>query len=163
MSVAVTYESKCTVLETLEANIDSLGSDKQVTHNQFNTSQSLTNATTPPVTKVAAAVVALVDSAKTIDLTELTGTNGVTVNGTGLKVQVLKFKNKEDSANAMSIVPGETNGYDLGGADMKVTLQPGQEVTLYGNDASPDIGGTDKTLDLAGTAVQECELMIVMG
>lgn len=163
MSVAVTYESKCTVLETLEANIDSLGSDKQVTHNQFNTAQSLTGSTTPPVTKVAAAVVPLVAGAKTIDLTALTGTNGVTVNGTGLKVQILKFKNKSDSANEMSIEPGETNGYDLGGSDMKVTLQPGQEVTLYGNDASPDIGASDKTLDLVGTLAQECELMIVMG
>ena len=78
-------------------------------------------------------------------------------------MQVLKFKNKSDSANEMSIEPGETNGYDLGGADMKVTMQPGQEVTLYGNDASPDIGASDKTLDLAGTGAQECELMIVMG
>jgi len=163
MSVEVTYESKVTVKETLEANIDSLGSDKSITHTQFNTAQSLTGSTTPPVTKVAAAVVALDAGAKTIDLAALTGTNGVTVNGTGLKVQVLKFKNKSDSANEMSIEPGESDGYDLGGSDMKVTMQPGQEVTIYGNDASPDIGASDKELDLAGTGAQECELMIVMG
>jgi len=163
MSISVTYQSKITVVETLETNTDSLGNDKQVTHDQFDTAKSLTSGTTPPVTKMAAFVQALTAGAATIDLSSLTGVNGATVDGTGLKVQILKIKNKAESANPMSIAPGASNGYDIFGADFKITLQPGQEATLYSNDASPDIGAEDKTLDLAGTAEQECEISIVMG
>jgi len=163
MSVNVNYQSKITAVETLEANIDSLGTDKQVTHNQFDTTKTLTSSTTPPVTKIAAFPQALTAGAATIDLTSLLGVNGAAVSGLGLKVQILKIKNKVGSANPISIAPGAANGYDIFGADFKVTLQPGQEATFYSNDATPDIGAEDKTLDLAGTDEQECEITIVMG
>ena len=163
MTVNINYQSKITAVETLEANVDSLGTDKQVTHNQFDTTKALTSGTTPPVTKIAASVQALTAGAATIDLTNLLGVNGAVVDGTGLKVQILKIKNKAESANPISIAPGASNGYDIFGADFKVTLQPGQEATLYGNDATPDIAAEDKTLDLAGTGAQECEIIVVMG
>jgi hypothetical protein len=85
----------------------------------------------------------------------------VIVDGTGLKVQVLKVKNL--GANALSIVPGASAGYDLLAADMKIVLAQNQEVMIFGNDATPDVGPTDKTLDLTGTLVQESEWMIVLG
>lgn len=161
MAVIVTYRSDCSVIETLTGNIDSLGTDKEVTHNAFNETKTLNSGSTPPATKVAAFIQALDAGAATIDLTALIGTNSAPVDGTGLKVQVLKFKNL--GANTISLTPGAVDGYDIFGSDFKVTLSQNQEVLLYGNDSTPDVGGTDKTLDLAGTTTQTCEIMIILG
>ena len=161
MSVNVTYQSRCTVLETLETNIDSLGLDKEITHNAFNTDVSLTVGTTPPATKVAAFVKALDAGAGTIDLTALTGTNGAAVNGTGLKVQVFKIKNLGE--NTLTIEPGVATDYLLLGAAFKIILAQNQEFLFYGNDAAPDIGADDKVIKLTGTLVETCEVTIVMG
>ncbi|KKK95666.1 hypothetical protein LCGC14_2670530, partial [marine sediment metagenome] len=101
MAVEVTYAANCTVVEELTGNTDSLSAaDKEVTHSQFNTSDTLNAGSTPPATKVAAFVQALTAGTATIDLTALIGTNGATVDGSGLKVQVLKMKNL--GANVMS-------------------------------------------------------------
>ena len=162
MSVNVSYNAAVTVQEVLEANpYSSPATQRTVTHTLFNSQKNLNGSSTPPVTKVAAFKAALVAGAKTLDLTALPGTNGVTVDGTGLKVQVLKVKNL--GANALSIVPGASGGSDLLAADMKIVLAQNQEVMIFGNDATPDVGPTDKTLDLAGTLVQESEWMIVLG
>ena len=114
MSVELTYAATVTVVETLEDNVPAAtGANRKVRHDQFNGAAGLTASTTPPVTKVAAFEKALSAGAATIDLTNLTGTNGATVDGTGLKVQVLKIKNKATNANPITIKTGLTDGYDL--------------------------------------------------
>lgn len=161
MAVNVAYRSMVTVTETLGNNTDSLAEAKRVViHDEFNTAEALTSLS--PVTKVAAFVQALSSTTATIDLCDLTGTNGATVSGAGLKVQVFKMKNLGD--NVMSITFGGTHPYEMMGSDFKVELQSGQEFTFYGNDATPDIASdsADK-MDLVGTGVETCEIMIVMG
>jgi len=164
MAVSVTYASTVTVAETLPGAIPSaLAAKKIVTHDVFNTSLTLNAASTPPASTMAAFTQALSGNTATIDLTTLVGTNGSVVNGTGLKVQLLKAKATATNANPITISVGAANGYDLSGAAFSVTLSAGQEVTLYGNDASPDIAAGDKEIDLLGTGAQTIDIMIVMG
>ena len=164
MSVRVDFRTILTASEKLEGNPDSApDTTREVVHTNFNTSLSLKSDSTPAISKMAAFVQALTGGAATIDLTALTGTNGATVDGTGLKVQAIKLKSKDANENTISVEPGVANPYDMFGSDFKVTLSPGQEVTLFGNEATPDISGTDKTLDLAGTGVEELEVIVVMG
>ena len=115
-----------------------------------------------PVTKSVYFVVSLSGGAATIDLTSLTGVNNESVDGTGLKLQVLKMKNRTGNAT-MTIDVGASNGYELAGAGFEATLQAGQELTFFGNDATPDIGASAKTLDLTGTGTESAEISIVMG
>lgn len=167
MSVALTYRSQVTVAETLTdadgVSLSASETNRVVTHDQFNTTASLTSATTPPVTTVAAFRQALTDGAATIDLTALPGTNGASVSGTGLKVQAIKFKALSTNANVITITEGASNGYALAGASWSVALLAGQEFTLYGNDATPDVAAGDKTIDLAGTGTQSVDVIVVLG
>jgi hypothetical protein len=164
MSVEVTYAATATVVETLEDNVPAATApNRKVRHDQYNGAATLSASTTPPVTKVAVFEKALAAGAATIDLTALTGTNEATVDGTGLKVQVLKIKNKSTNANPITIKVGLTDGYQLAGANFEAQISPGQEFLFYGNDATPDIGAAAKTLDLAGTGSQAAEVLIVMG
>ena len=78
MSIAVTYNSQASIVETLEGEYISPG-DPTVTTNGLNTTAGLTASTTPPVTKYSAFQKALSTGTGTIDLTSLTGANGATV------------------------------------------------------------------------------------
>lgn len=161
-SVTVTYAATCTVAETLATNTGSApASTRVVTHTEYNEAASLTASTTPPVTTVAEFLLTLSGGAATVDLRALTGTNGASIDGNGLKVQVLRVKNL--GANIMTIVPGASNGIDLLGASSSLTIPAGGHAMIYFNDASPDISGTDKTLDVTGTTTQTSEWTIVMG
>lgn len=162
MAVSVDYALKCTITETLPSNTDSApDATRKITHTAFNESGTLTASTTPPVTKQASFVKTLSAGTGSIDLTSLTGTNGATVDGTGLKVQILRVKNL--GANNLVIVPGASNGIDLMGASSSITVFPGASFEYYFNDGSPDIASGDRTLDLTGTGSQTSEWTIVMG
>lgn len=164
MSVSVTYGATCTVIETITTGTPAASdANARVTHNLFNSSASLSGSTTPPATTVAAFELALVAGAGSIDLRALSGTNGATIDGNGLKVQVLKIKAKATNENVISVAVGASNGYELAGADFKITLQPGQEFLFYGNDETPDIADADKVLDVAGTGTQGLDVIVVMG
>ncbi len=164
MSVVVTYISNLTVKETLETNVPAAEAAKRiVTHDQFNFTDTLNSGTPDPVTKVAAFEVTLSAGTATIDLTTLTGTNGVTVDGSGLKVQVAKFKNKNGNVAVMSVVDGVTNGYDGFGTNFEINLLPNAEVLFLLKDQGADISGTNKTLDIAGSGVEVLQVELVMG
>lgn len=162
MSVSLTYAAVVTARETLETSVAAAtAGNRVVIHNQYNSSATLDANTTPPVTKVAAFSQALTAGAATIDLTALTGTNGASVDGTGLKVQVFKIKNK--GANNLTVKFGASNPYNLLGASWTLILAQNQEITVYGNDATPDIASGAKNIDLSGTTTQTSEVVIVMG
>lgn len=164
MAVALTYATNLTVVETLANNTPSApDATRKVTHTNFNSAASLSAATTPPVTTAAFFQQLLTAGAATIDLTALTGTNGATVNLTGLKVQAIKFKALATNANPITIGEGASNGYELLGSGWTLDLAPGQEIVIYGNDATPDVGGSAKEIDLAGTGTQGLEVSIVAG
>jgi len=83
------------------------------------------------------------------------------VDGTGLKVQLFKIKNK--GANNLTVKFGASNPYNLLGASWTMILAQNQEITMYGNDATPDISSSAKNIDLSGTTTQTSEVVIVMG
>lgn len=162
MSVTVNGINKISVIETLETNTDSSSTANSIiTHSEFDETYTLNNGTTPPVTKSAFFVQALSGDTATVDLMSLTGVNGATVVGDGLKVQFLRVKNL--GAATLSLTFGALTPYELSGADWKQTLQQGQIFTYYGNDATPDIGGGAKHIDLSGTGVETSEWTVVMG
>lgn len=156
------YSSIVTGLQTLDTGISSSASDNTVRHNVINTFQTLNASSTVPVTKMIWVNQALSGGAKTIDLTALTGTNGATVDFTGLKVQVAKFKNPSGNA-AMTVKFGGTNPYNLLGASWTLILLADQEITLYLADAAPDVAGGAKTIDLSGTGSEVLEVQLFAG
>ena len=156
------YQAKVTVTEILAANAGSL-SDKTVKHSAYDSAQTFDADSDVPVTKVAAFEADLAAGSGSIDLTALTGTNGATVDGTGLKVQAIKLIAKADNANPLTIAVGAANGYELLGANFEVALSAGQEVTIFGNEAAPEIGGAAKAFDLTGTGEQGLYVIVVMG
>ena len=163
MSVTVTFTSYLKAVETLVTNVPAASaSGNTITHDQFGTLKTLNASSTPPVSKMAAFQQALTAGAATIDLTSLTGTNGASVDGTGLRVQAIKFRNPAAN-DPMTIVEGAANSYDGVGADFSLVLAGGAEALLFLNDAGTDISGTNKTLDISGTAVEELDVEIIMG
>lgn len=164
MSVTLNLLSNITVAEILETNVPAATSNKRtITHDQFNTAATLNAESTPPATKVACFEQTLTGGTDTVDLTNLTGTNGSSVDGTGLRVQAMKVKSKSDNSGSATIAIGASNGYDGFGANFEITLAPGGEQTIFTNDAGGDIGATKKDLDITGTADDVLEIAIVMG
>lgn len=157
--VSAAYALKCDATEQLDSAPGA--NSPQITHNKYSSSGTLTPTSTVPGTKVVANRYALVAGAKTLDLTALVGTNGVTVDGTGLKLQILKLKNV--GANRMTFAQGGSNAYQVGGANFTIPLEPNQEVLLFGADLNPDVSGTVKNIAVTGTGTQEFEVVLVMG
>lgn len=163
MPVSLTVGMKITSVETISANVPAAATnDKTITHSGFNKPDTTLNASsTPPVTKCSYSQPALSGGAYTINLAALTGSNGVAVDLTGLKVQAVKIKN--NGANPMTFTEGASNGYALLGTTFLFTVQPGQEIMLLGNDATPDVAAGDRTIDVTGTGTQSFDLAVVAG
>lgn len=129
---------------------------KTVQHTLFDES-----ITPSPATIFSGDVYALSTGAKTLDLRALYTVGGGTGDGNGLKVQAFYFKNL--GANAMTIVGGASNGYLIFGTSGSVVVQPGGSLCLFHNDASADVSGTVKTIDVSGTGSQEFEAAFILG
>lgn len=160
MAVQATVTLGVSVRETLEVGVDGANAPV-VRHDQFPSNITLNGSSAAPVTKPVVDNLALSAGAYTIDLTSMTGTNGAAVNGTGLKVQAIHIRN--NGAAAMTITPGSSNPYNLLGSSFSVVLAPGQEFAFYGNEAAPDISGSAKEIDIAGTGTDDFDLSLVMG
>jgi hypothetical protein len=165
MAVSVAYSSLVTSTEILTGNTvgTSTSAARTISHANYNTTAALTSLTTPPVTLCAYFLKTMSAGAATIDLTALVGTNDVAVDFTGLKVQIAKFKNPSTNANPITVTFGASNGYLLGGSAWKYILQPGAEIVCYTNDASPDVGGSTKTIDISGTSAQALQCTLIAG
>lgn len=162
MSVQVSVAMKCTAVETIATNADSVtGDGAKVTHNVFDFSTSLNDATTVPVTKVSAQVITLSSGAAVLDLTALTGINGGTVNATGLKLQVWKLKNL--GANTMTFSNGASNSYGALGTTYSFVLASGQRAMFFFNEAAPDVASNAKNIAVAGTGSQTFQNEMIFG
>lgn len=161
MAIRTTYRSMIETTETFSDSDYPAVKSPPLTHSGFDSRKDLDAATTPAVTKAAYFEKSLTAGAGTIDLTALTH-NGQAVDLTGLKVQCLRIKNKIGNA-AMTFAEGASNGYALLGASWLATLLAGQEITLFGNDATPDVAAGDRTIDITGTGTEQCEVSIVAG
>lgn len=129
---------------------------RTVNHNQFDET-----ITPSPATIFSGNVYALVTGALTLDLRVLHTVAGGTGDGNGLKVQGFFFKNL--GANTMTVTTGGTNGYTLLGASGLAVVQPGGSVAAFHNDASADVSGTVKTIDVTGTGTQTFEFAVILG
>jgi len=160
MSVSVVWAQTITTTETLsDAGLAS--ASNAVIHNAYNEGATLTAGTTPPVTKIAEFLLTLTTGAATIDLRNLTGTNGAVIDGNGLKLQLFRVKNL--GANVMTFTFGASNPYNIFGSTGILEVPVGGVFMLYGADALPDIGGSAKTIDVSGTGAQTAEVTIIMG
>lgn len=161
MSISVAFASTLTVTEVIENNtVTASAANRTVTHNSLNLTATLNSGTTPPVTQYAGFLLTLTDGAATIDLRALTGTNGKSVDGNGLKVQAVRIKNL--GANPMTFSTGASNGHNLFTADGLI-IPPGGDVLLRTNDNQDDIDATHKTIDVAGTGSQTANVEFVLG
>jgi hypothetical protein len=163
MTVSVNYTSKLETGETLPIATHLTTAANAVTAALTTTLVAQGAASSPACTKRGGADFALTAGAGTIDLTALTGTNGVSVDGTGLRVQFAKFLNPATNGNPITVKKGVTNGYDGFGAAFLIILTPGAEAMIRLNDAGSDIGSSNKTIDLVGTLVQPLSYEIVVG
>lgn len=167
MAATLTYSTNFKVVETLEANVQAASStNSRVTHDQFNTSVTLNAASTPAITKTANYELALSAGAVSVDLTALKAAGQATagtIDGTGLKVQAVRLKNKSTNANNMTFAEGATNGYALFGTGWTITLPPGGEVTAYLPEGSPDVAAGDRVIDITGTGAQVAQIQFVLG
>lgn len=167
MSVTVTYAATMTVAEIIGNNTGSAAdASRTVTHSNYNQSATLNSSSTPPVTKCAHFLLTLSSGTATIDLTALTGTNGASTDGSGLKVQIVRIKNL--GANIMTFYEGASNGHNMFSIDSGSgvggqVVHPGGHIMLYSKDNGDDISGSTKTWDVAGTGSQTAEVSIVMG
>ena len=142
-----------------------------ISHTAWSTSVNLSSSSTPAVTKGAWFTQALTAGAATIDLTNLTGTNGIAVDLTGLKVQRLLIINgtisgkavAAGSNSAVTITGGASNGYLLFGASGSVVKGAGTNLYMEDNETLPDIDATHCEIDLAGTGTDEFLVGILAG
>jgi hypothetical protein len=133
---------------------------RTLTQANFNkASVTLGAGTVPPVTCGAL----FQKGTGSIDLTALPGTNGLAVDGTGLRVQLMRIRNPATNANAITIAIGSATGYDGFGATFFASLDPGAEMTFLTSDAGSNISGSIKLLDVVATASQKLDVEIVMG
>lgn len=166
MSIAVDFASNLRTVVTPGGAFVS-DADATVTINGLDENgTTYTASTSVPVTKVAAYEVTLSSGSATINLAALTGlTSEETVNGTGLKVQFFKFKNKSTNANLITVTRGASNGWgpDASGASFTLPMSPGQSWTLSAAEAGIDIASGARTIDVTGTGSQVLQIHVVMG
>jgi hypothetical protein len=163
MSVQLAYRTALTVLETITAGVaDVVAAASQIRHDQFNTSYDLSSSSSVPVTQVSSQVLALVAGTKTLDLTALPGANGVTIDGTGLKVRAVKLKGITAMA-AITITAGASLGYNLFGSGWKVIVNADQEAVFFLGNNAPTITSGLKNIDFAGTGTNTINVEIVLG
>ena len=123
----------------------------------------LDSTTTPPVTTVWTDNVALSAGAATLDLELLLKDDLPSAIFTGLKVQVLVVSCPQVNTGAITMTPGASNGYDLGGASMSVAVNPGDTLVFFFLDTAPDVAAADSELDFAGTGSETFDILMVAG
>lgn len=157
------------VLTTMTGSFINSG-DNTVTEDGLTTDwtgdNAKTSSTTPPVTKSAMTSKAMSAGAATIDLTAMANdSDGATVDFTGLKVCCLTIKNLSTNSNKITVGKGASNGFclDSGETTWSIALDPGDGVQFLINESTPDVASGKKTIDIAGTGSQVCEIGVSAG
>jgi cytoskeletal protein RodZ len=162
-TVSAAYSSTINVTETFSiAN----SADNTILVTNISESGTLTASTTVPATKQTQYTLTMSGGTGSIDLTALPGLNvNETIDGTGLKVQLLKFKVPTSNANKVTVAKGGSNGYGLAsdGTTWTWTGSPGQSQMFYLADLSPDVASGARIIDVTGTGTQTLEVAIVLG
>jgi hypothetical protein len=164
VSVKLTYATSLTVDETLETNVPAANWQKKtVRHDGWNTAESLTDVTPVHVSLHAAFVATIAGGLCVLDLTALPGTNGVAVNGTGKKVQAVKFKAPAANVGPVAFAMSAVNGFPIVNGESKFGLLPGQELVFFGNEKSEEISPTMRLVDVIGNSGDMVYVQVVLG
>lgn len=156
--------SKITVTETFVGSYVSTSDATAGFGDQLGETLTLTASSSVPATKHSEFQKTMSGGAATIDLTALPGkTADETIDGTGLKVQLAKFRNLSTNANDITITFGAANPYNLLGAAFVILLKPGQSILVSLDEAAPDVAAGAKDIDISGTAAQILECQFVLG
>jgi hypothetical protein len=164
MSISVDYNSSLTTVEALGTSANHQTGN--LTASGLNSSLAYQATTsTPPCTSRGGTDIAMTGGAVTLDLTALVGSGGVTVDGSGKRVQYIKVLNPATN-HTIAIATGASNGYDGFGVAFKETLYPGGEflkkLSALGTHGTV-ISGSNKTLDITGTGTEALSYEIVLG
>lgn len=165
-SVSATVAMTLTVVETLGTNnVDATASNSTITHNGFNVSTSLSGTSSPAITKTASFSQQLTAGAATIDFTTLTGTNGASVTGNGLRIiAIILTAASGNAGNTITAVTGASNGLPIFGANGREVINKGATVMKYDpSGLGTAIDSTHKTVDLTGTGTDTLNVIVVMG
>lgn len=157
---SVVWTQNITDTETL-SDADLSSGSNSVVHSAYNLGSTLTASTTPAVTAQSTFILTLSGGAATIDLRTLTQSNGATLDGNGLKVQLFRVKNL--GANPMTFTFGASNPYNIFGATGVCQVPVGGSVMLYGANNLPVVGSTTKYIDVSGTGAQTAQVTVVLG
>lgn len=143
-----------------------IGSDNNtVTVSGLDSTQVLTSATTPPITKTANGYATLSAGAKTLSLRALQGISAdEVIDGNGLKVQAIMFYNPTGNGT-MALTEGAANGHPTFGASFLITLIAGQSIMLVNRavDVGTDVAAADLAIDVAGTGSQILHYTLYLG
>lgn len=124
----------------------------------------MTPTTTPAVTKVYSATRALSGGALTIDLTSMTGPDGLTITFDGLEVQLVKILATSTNTGSLRVKIGASNGYRIfGNSTSDATLFAGGCIMCFQNNGGQAVSSTTKTIDFSGTGTDGFQILIVAG
>ena len=164
MAVTATSIASLNVKESITTSVGSGAVSDIVEHQQRNSTE-LTASSTVPATTVVDVTHTLSGGALTVDLTALTGTNGSSVDATGLKLQQMTISCPSGNTDAVTFTQGAVNGYsiDSAAASWLIPVQPGGYMVWYGADLAQDVGGSDLAIDLSGTGSETADVIYVFG
>ena len=161
-TVSSTLNLSLTTTETLDATLTPDAVTPQVVHNGLNLQKRLNATSTPAASATASKTGALTAGAATIDMTSLQGTNGVTVNATGLHVRAFLLSCPATNAAPVTFRFGASNPYNLRGSSWSITLQPGDAEEGYCS-AAPAVGSGAKQIDVVGTGTDSFSYQFLLG
>ncbi len=157
------------VLTTMTGNFIN-SSDNTVTEDgltkDWTGENAKTSSTTPAITKSAMTAKAMSGGAATIDLTAMANdSDGGTVDFTGLKVCCLTIAAPDSNSNKVTVGNGASNGFCLDSSETawSISLDPGDEVQFMISESTPDVASGKKTIDIAGTGSQVCNIGVSAG
>jgi hypothetical protein len=142
--------------ETLDASVLPSLENRTIQHGATTSKIQLDASSTPPVSMLSS--LRLAAASGTIDLTSLATTEG-TRSASGLKLVGIYIR--VNTAHALSIAVGASNGYAIGGNPIRV--EPSGVVLHYFSAGLTAIDGTHKTLDYTFNAAGTADVVLILG
>lgn len=161
MAIQATRLNMLTVKETISGPAVS-GGDNSIQHAGFNRGPiSIAAATSPPGSIYSAIDGALTAGSYIVDLKALPVAGGETADASGMKVQLIRFRNT--SAAAVTIGPAGSDEYEPFGAATTLTVPAGAEFEFLCLDNLGDVGGSAYRMEITGAGTETFRLEIIAG
>jgi len=161
MSVTATLKLMLNAIETLAVADTPAAQEREIAHDGWNQSISLSATSTPPIDVVAA--IELTGASGTIDLTVLDQVAG-TVDCTGKKLVGLMLSNPNTTGRVV-LKPGALNPYPVNGTGTSdvINAEPKGGSVFYNDAAFAVVGGSAKNLDWTNAGSVAGQLILLFG